>query len=125
MTKLIKIRPQFTKILVTADKYEEEQFIEGTDILDTNKKIVGLKEYQTVLAIGNEVTTVTPGAIVCINPADYIVKKYNKDTTKSQMNDVYNPVLEYNFPMLIVDGKECMLLKERDIDFIVEEAENI
>lgn len=121
MLELKKIKPLFTKILVTANKYEEVQYIEGTQIVDTEKKQLGLKEYQTVIAVGNEVTTVKPGDLVIINPTDYMVKKYSKDSTKSQMDDVYNPIIEFNFNIVIVDGKECLLLKERDVDFIAEE----
>ena len=125
MIKLKKIKPLFTKILTTANKYEKEQFIPGTDIIDSTKEVLGLKEYQTVISVGNEVSTVKPGDIVVINPNDYAVKKYNKDSTKSSMNDVYNPVIEYNFNIISVDDKDCLLLKERDIDFIVEEGEEI
>lgn len=125
MLKIKKIKPLFTKILTTANKYEEAQYIPGTNIIDTEKKVLGLKEYQTVLFVGNEVSTVKPGDIVVINPNDYMVKKYNKDTTKSQMNDVYNPVIEFNFNIVVVDEQECLLLKERDIDFIVEEGEEV
>ena len=125
MMKLKKIKPLFTKILTTANKYEKDQFIPGTDIIDSTKEVLGLKEYQTVISVSNEVSTVKPGDIVVINPNDYAVKKYNKDTTKSSMNDVYNPVIEYNFNIISVDDKDCLLLKERDIDFIVEEGEEI
>ena len=125
MMKLKKIKPLFTKILTTANKYEKDQFIPGTDIIDSTKEVLGLKEYQTVISVGNEVSTVKPGDIVVINPNDYVVKKYNKDSTKSSMNDVYNPVIEYNFNIISVDDKDCLLLKERDIDFIVEEGEEI
>lgn len=125
MMKLKKIKPLFTKILTTANKYEKDQFIPGTDIIDSTKEVLGLKEYQTVISVGNEVSTVKPGDIVVINPNDYAIKKYNKDTTKSSMNDVYNPVIEYNFNIISVDDKDCLLLKERDVDFIVEEGEEI
>ena len=125
MMKLKKIKPLFTKILTTANKYEKDQFIPGTDIIDSTKEVLGLKEYQTVISVGNEVSTVKPGDIVVINPNDYAIKKYNKDSTKSSMNDVYNPVIEYNFNIISVDDKDCLLLKERDIDFIVEEGEEI
>ena len=125
MMKLKKIKPLFTKILTTANKYEKDQFIPGTDIIDSTKEVLGLKEYQTVISVGNEVSTVKPGDMVVINPNDYAIKKYNKDSTKSSMNDVYNPVIEYNFNIISVDDKDCLLLKERDIDFIVEEGEEI
>lgn len=125
MMKLKKIKPLFTKILTTANKYEKDQFIPGTDIIDSTKEVLGLKEYQTVISVGNEVSTVKPGDIVVINPNDYAIKKYNKDTTKSSMNDVYNPVMEYNFNIISVDDKDCLLLKERDVDFIVEDGEEI
>ena len=41
------------------------------------------------------------------------------------MDDVYNPIVEFNFNIVIVDGKECLLLKERDVDFIAEEYDEV
>ncbi len=119
MINIKEIQPLFTKILCTADEYEEVQFLPGTTIVDTEKKPAGLKEYQTVIAVGNEVTTLKPGDVVMINPRDYMVRKYNKDSLNSEMNDVYNPVIEYQFDMPIINGEKCLLLKERDIDYII------
>lgn len=125
MINLLEIKPLFTKILVTANKYEEVQYVPGTKIVDTEKKPLGLKEYQTVLAVGKDVTECAVGDVVFIDPSDYIIKKYDKDSTKSQMNDVYNPIIEFNFNMVLVNGEECILLKERDIDFIAKKYEEI
>jgi hypothetical protein len=125
MLKIKSIKPVFNKIVCTADKYEIPQYIPGTTIVDGDKKTLGLKEYQTVLMVGPDVTAVTVGEVIVINPAEYMVKKYSKDTTKSQMSDVYNPVIEYNFNIVLVNGQECLILKERDIDYIVTDSEEI
>lgn len=119
--KLKKIKPLYTKILCTANQYGSIQNIDGSELLDVSKQETGLKEYQTVLAVGNDVTTVKVGDLVFINPNDYIVKRYDKNSMKSEMNDVYNPVISFNFPIFEIDDKPCLLLKERDIDFIVED----
>lgn len=125
MLKLKKVKPLFTKIICTADKYTEQRFIPGTNLVAPSDAKDGLKEYQTVVAVGNEVSTVKVGDLVCINPQDYAVKKWDKNSMKSDMNDVYNQVVNYNFSMIVIDGKDHLLLKERDVDFIIEEGEEV
>ena len=44
-----KIKPMFTSLITTMDKFEEE--IKPADgLVDTTKQVGGLKEYQKVLA---------------------------------------------------------------------------
>lgn len=123
MFKIKKIKPMFTGVLCTADKYTEAQYIPGTTLIDPNKSKQGLKEYQTVLAVGTFVKGIMPGDIVCINPSNYAVRKYDKDSMKSSMNDVYNNITTYNFNIVTVNDKDCLLIQDRDIDFIVEGEE--
>lgn len=117
-----KIKPMYTKILLTKDMYTDESFITGTGIIDASKIKQGVKEIQKVLAIGSSVREVKVGDIVSINPDRYAVRSYAKDSTKEALKDeFYNPATKYIFPVITVDGKECLYLDERDIDFIVED----
>ena len=34
-----------------------------------------------------------------------------------------NPVITYKFNVIELDGKDCLLLQDRDIDYIIEEFE--
>ena len=120
-----KITPMFNKILLTAEKYKDIEYVSGTGIIDASKEKTGLKEYQTVLAVGRDVTTVKVGDLVCINPVNYVQRKYDKNSMKSDMTEHYNAVVSYNFPMVTLDKEDYLFLVERDIDFIVDEYEEI
>lgn len=123
--KLKKIKPMFTSILTTADKFTEQRYMPGTMIIDPTASKTGLKEYQTVIAVGDSVRNIKPGDIVCINPERYAVKKYKKDSLKSDMDEYNNVVVSYNFHIVEVDGKDCLFLDDRDVDFVVEEYEQV
>lgn len=120
---LKKIKPMFNGILTTANKYTEPQYMPGTNIIDPSKSKTGLKEYQTVVEVGNMVKEVNPGDIICINPQDYAVKKYQSNGIKEGIEKM-NPVTHYNFNIVILDGEEYLLLKDRDIDFLVVEYDD-
>lgn len=45
MMKIKKVRPMYTAIVTTADKYVEPQYMPGTNIIDPSKSKTGLKEY--------------------------------------------------------------------------------
>ena len=34
-------------------------------------------------------------------------------------------LVKYNFDVIEMDGKQCLLLQDRDIDFIIEEYEEV
>lgn len=123
--KLKKIKPMFTSILTTADKFTEQRYMPGTMIIDPTASKIGLKEYQTVIAVGDSVRNIKPGDIVCINPERYSVRKYKKDSLKSDMDEYNNVVVSYNFHIVEVDGKDCLFLDEKDVDFVVEEYEQV
>jgi len=36
-----------------------------------------------------------------------------------------NQVLEYKFDIVKMDNKECLLLQDRDVEFIIEEYEEV
>lgn len=105
------------------DKYSEPQFIKGTSIIDPNQSKQGLKEYQTVIEVGTSVREVKVGDIVCINPSRYAVKKYDSNGVKDGVEGM-NLVTHYNFNTIVLGDKECLLIDERDVDFIVKEWEN-
>lgn len=121
--KIKKIRPMFTSLVTTADKYSEGFYIPGSNLLDPTKSKETLKEYQKVLAIGDAVSNIKVGDIVSINPARYAVHKYAKDSMKGSMEEYSNQVVSYNFNIINLDGRDCLLLDTRDIDFVIEEYE--
>lgn len=117
-----KLTPMGSKILTTCDRYEEE--VEKDGIIDTEKSEGAVKEFQTVIAVGPYCRNVKVGDLVQINPARYVVKRY-KDGSLKDNAIKQNEVIGFNFPLIEVDNKICMLLFEEDVDFIVNEFETV
>lgn len=123
--KIKSLKPMFSGILCTANKYNEYQFVAGTNIVDSTKTVGQLKEYQTVIAIGSMVRNVEVGDVVCINPKNYAERMYEKGSTKSSMTENYNPVVRYHFNIVEVNDVDHLLIQENDVDFVVTDSEEI
>lgn len=122
MLKIKKIKPMFTSIITTMNKYEQDMM--NGCLIDTTRQQGGLKEYQTVLAVGDSVKNIKEGDIVWINPIRFAVKKHREGSLKDGVI-TDNPVVTYNFDVVDMDGKQCLLLQDRDIEFIIEEFEEV
>lgn len=122
MLKIKKIKPMFTALITTMDKYEQDVTAGG--LINVTKMQGGLKEYQTVLAVGGSVRDIKVGDLVCVNPARFAVRKHQAGSLKDGVI-TDNPVTTYNFDVVEMDGKQCLLLQDRDIDFIIEEFEEV
>lgn len=121
MIRIKKLRPMFTNIVTTMDSYEEDVAVSG--IIDTRKQKGALKEYQTVIAVGSAVRDIKPGDMVCINPIRYAQYKHDKSSLKDLAAD--NPITGYNFNVVEIDGKDCLLLHDQDIRYVIEDYEEV
>ena len=122
MIRIKKLRPMFTNIVTTMDSYEDD-VVTASGLIDTRKQKGALKEYQTVIAVGNAVRDIFPGDVVCINPIRYAQYKHNKDSLKDLATD--NPITGYNFNVVEIDGKDCLLLHDQDIRYVIEDYEEV
>lgn len=122
MKVLKKIKPMFNRIVTTMDSYEEDQVVGG--VIDSRKTKGTMKEYQTVISVGDTVRGIQEGDVVCINPTRYAVMKHND---KSLHNGVIgdNMVMGYKFNTITIDGQECLMLYDQDIDFVVVKSEDV
>lgn len=104
------------------DTYEHDQYVNG--LLDTSKARGSLKEYQTVLAVGTTVRDIQEGDVVCIDPTRYMVTKH-KD--KSLQGNIVGDEIAvgYKFNTIKLQDKDCLMLFDQDISFIVEESEDV
>lgn len=123
MLKVKKIKPLFTSIITTMEKYTEDVKT-ASGLIDTTKQQGGLKEYQTVLAIGSSVRDIKVGDLVCVNPTRFAVKKHQAGSLKDGIV-TDNPIITYNFDVVEMNEKQCLLLQDRDIDFVIEEWEEV
>jgi co-chaperonin GroES (HSP10) len=117
MIKIDEIKPMFDQLLVTTEKYLEDQYEGG--LLMAQKG--DLKEVQTVYAVGDYVkrnNIIHEGDKVLWNARDYEVKKYSDGSMKNNIIDV-NRTVAYNFDTIEVGGITYLKLKDRDIDGIV------
>lgn len=122
---LKKIKPMASYILTTANKYESDKKIAGTSLIDATKKD-GLMNYQTVVAVGPFVRDIKVGDLVCINPKAYAVHKQVENSIKSDMQTQrYDDVIRYFFNIITLDGVDHVMFTDRDIEYIVEEYEEI
>jgi co-chaperonin GroES (HSP10) len=120
MLKIKKIKPMFNRILVTADKYENDVKQGGVVVVTAGT----LKEYQKVISIGDTVRGIKEGDFVLINPARYAVKKHQEGSLKDGIISD-NPVVSYNFNFIDVNGAICILLYDQDVDYVIQEYEEI
>lgn len=123
MLKIKKIKPMFTALITTMDKYEQDKLTKG-GLIDSSKQQGTLKEYQTVLAIGDSVRNIKVGDLVCINPTRFAVKKHKEGSMRDGVI-TDNPVVTYNFDIVEMDDKQCLLLQDRDIEYIIEDYEEV
>lgn len=122
MKNLIKIKPMFNRIITSMDVYEKDQFKNG--LIDTSKSKGSLKEYQTVISVGTTVRDIKEGDVVSIDPTRYMVTRH-KDKSL-QANVVGDEIaVGYKFNTIKLDGKECLVLYDQDITFIVEESQDV
>lgn len=121
ITTIKKVKPLFNMIITTCNKYDNNQKIAGTDLIDTAKADM-VKEYQTVVAVGPTVRGIEVGDTVFINPKRYAIKKHQEGSLKDGII-TDNAVIGYNFELLEIDGETCMVLYDNDIKFVAEVEE--
>lgn len=122
MLHVTKIKPLFDHLLITADKFEKDMVHSG--VILANKG--DLKLWQTVVAVGSVVRDIKVGDKVMINPNDFAVKKYNKNSVQNDLDN--NPVLTYNFPFETVDDekgepKDYLYISDRNVKYVFEGIE--
>lgn len=119
MIKIKKIKPMFTSLVTTSDIYTEEE----CSGVEAYKKGM-IKEVQKVVSVGPSVMHIKEGDLVSINPIRYAVRKHDENSIRSEMEGG-NPVLKYEFNVIELDDKPCLLLQDRDINYIIEDYEEI
>ena len=122
MLKVKSIKPLFTGVLTTANKYETTSTKNG--IIISAKQTEGhIKEYQTVVKVGSSVREIKPGDIVLINTSRYLRKKFDENSIRDDFDK--NPTIEINIPTVVINDKEYFLIEDRDVAYIIDDCEEI
>nr|DAD98386.1 MAG TPA: mHsp60, mHsp10, Mitochondrial, Chaperonin, Complex, Symmetric [CrAss-like virus sp. ctWDt29] len=122
MLHVTKIKPLFDHLLITADRFEKDMIHSGVILA----KKGDLKLWQTVVDVGSVVRDIKVGDKVMINPNDFAVKKYNKNSVQNDLDN--NPVITYNFPFETVDDekgnpKDYLYISDRNVKYVFEGIE--
>lgn len=121
MLKVKDIRPVFTRLITTADRYEETQMTNG--LIDVNKLEGRYKEYQRVVRVGSSVREVKEGDIVLIDPSRYMKRKFSDNSLRDDF--VENPIVEINIPTVTMGDEDYFMIDERDIAYVIADSEEV
>ena len=122
MLHIKKVKPLFTNIITTGEKFSEDM-IDGGIIIARKGD---LKLWQKVIAVGSAVRDINVGDMVMINVEHFMVKKYDKNSIQNDLDN--NPTIGYHFNWVTIDDEnnepqECLLLNDRDIQYVFEGEE--
>lgn len=117
MLKIKSIKPLYTGIVTTGEKYSEDMRDNG--LIVANKG--DLKAYQKVIAVGSSVRDIKVGDTVMIDITHFAVMKYNPNSIKEDMD--LNKVVKWNIPWVMIDDEkgvpqDCLLISDRDVKFV-------
>ena len=118
--KLKMIKPMFTEIVTTAERYIDNTPTTLGGIIDVTKLKTGLREYQTVVAVGDAVRNIQVGDLVCIKPDRFAVDK-NRNSVKEDI--LGKDIVAYEFPTIQLNGVDHLLIDSTDIKFIITDYE--
>ena len=120
---LIKVTPQSTGIITTADRFTTEES-KHNGIIDSTKE-GQLKDIQKVVFVSRfaKERGIEVDDIVSLDFKRYAQMSQKKDSLKEGMDEHYNSVLKYNIPILLIEKKEHLKLDIADIDLKIDEFE--
>ena len=121
MLKVKDIRPVYTRLITTANKYEETQM--NGNLIDVNKMEGRYKEYQTVVRVGSAVREVEEGDVILIDPSRYMKRKFSDNSLREDF--VENPIVEISIPTVTMNDEDYFMIEERDIAYVIADSEEI
>ena len=139
--KLNKIQVRANAIVTTAVKYYKSKEEKDKAFAEKRAKgeMISTAEdknlpflYQKVINVGPVCHDIKEGDIVKINPIYYLDRKLIEqrnslekdvlDVTGTRVKETYSQ-LDYTFPIIKLNGEDCLLLFDRDIEFIVNDGD--
>ena len=124
MLKVKKIKPIGCQVLVTKDLYGWDDFDESGVLIHQRGDI---KQYQTVIAVGDDVKFVKPGDVVNINFYKYAVFKEDPNSVKAMADNPIVGLRLHEVEMIDKDDEPitCILIDQRDVHYIMEDFEEV
>lgn len=122
MLKIKDIRPVYTRIITTAERYKETQRLTES-LIDSSKMEGRYKEYQTVVRVGSSVREVKEGDLVLIDPSRYMKRKFSDNSLREDF--VENPIVEINIPTVTMNDTDYFMIDEHDIAYVISDSEEL
>ena len=125
MLEVKKIKPIGSQVLVTKNLYGWDDFDECGIMIHQRGD---LKDYQTVVSVGDDVRGVKPGDVIAINFFKYAIFKEDHNSMKVAERDNTIVGLRLNeVDMVDTDGEPitCFIIDFRDIKYILEDFKEV
>lgn len=121
MLKVKEIKPIGCQVLVTKNLYDKDDYNEHGILIHQKGDI---RQYQTVVAVGDDVKFVKPGDVVFVNYYKYAVFKEDPNSVKAMAD---NPIVGFRLHEVELSKAEstetCILIDQRDIHYIIVDFE--
>lgn len=120
MQRIKRARPMLNHVIVTADRYEATQIKNG--IVDISQEEGEIKDIQRIVAVGpGAYEDLNVGDTVLINPLNYSRPVHSLREGSVLEKDKDEVEMVVSWPIVDIDGKECLFIYDRDIDMIIDE----
>lgn len=116
------IKPMYTRIVTTADKYTEAECMTNSGVIDSTK-LNKIKIMQRIVAVGDSVRVAKVGDLIELNFFAYAKKKFAQGSIKEDMQEHHNQIVSYEIPTIDLNHVTYLMVDERDINYIVTEFE--
>lgn len=120
MQRIKRARPMLNHVITTADRYDATQIKNG--IVDISQEEGEIKDIQRVIALGpGAYKELNVGDVVLINPMNYSRPVHSLREGSVLEKDKDEVEMVVSWPIVDMDGKECLFIYDRDIDMIIDE----
>jgi hypothetical protein len=121
-----KIKPIHNIIILTADKFTQEEMLAASNGLFIPNKEGQLKPYQTIVEVSESIAHrgLEKGMLVSITFENYRESlTHVKDSLRQSVDEFYNPEFVYNIPIVEIGGVPHLKLRDIDIEYIIDDYE--
>ena len=121
---LKKVTPMSTGVIVTCDRYTAEDTT--TDGIEDVSMTGRIKEIQTIVSPSKGCIDrgITEGLLVALSYENYKKVKNVKKNTFG-IDEEYDKQVYYEMPVMLLDGREHMLVDISDIELKIDEFEYV
>ena len=121
---LKKVTPMFTGVIITCDRYTVEETT--TDGIEDVSMTGRIKEVQTIVSPSEQCVNrgIKVGDLVALTYEKY-KKSKNVRNASFGIDEDYSKQVYYEMPVMVLDGREHMLVDISDIELKIDDYEYV